>query len=110
MEIEMRWIFGKMYPILRQKFFVNGWDWHARDFWENVSDFARDFFWEMGKLFLICTAVGAAQILRCAQDDMAGSCWCSIWHLESFFGYSFCGVGKRKVDSAPNHNMQVRSI
>src|SRR5260370_14929647 len=21
----------------------------------------------------------------------------SIWHLESFFGHSFCGVGKRKL-------------
>jgi len=28
------------------------WDRDARDFWENVSDFARDFFWEMGELIL----------------------------------------------------------
>ena len=39
------------------------------DFWENVSDFARDFFWETGELILICTAVGDAMI--CAVVNLA---------------------------------------
>src|SRR5947209_7711471 len=109
----MRWILRKMCPILRHIFLglANCWeyfrwwakDWHARDFEENVSDFATHFFRRSEREYAVagevvwrwltgdCGVSWVALSIECACVDEMTNVVSVISHGPILLGGEECG-------------------